>query len=92
MPLISSLLGPEIFSKMSCLMTVCDTPESTNAKNSVVPDRTLTVGRDLNVGSPVDFVDLPNQLPEIALAGFSYVDAVAWAVNSAHTKLVKLFC
>ncbi len=52
MPLISSLLEPEILSKVSRLMTVWDAPESTNAKNSVVPARTLTVGRDLHDGSP----------------------------------------
>ncbi len=51
-PLISSLFELEILLKMSCLLTVCDMPESSSAKISVVPDPIRNVGRDLHVGSP----------------------------------------
>ncbi len=38
---------------------MCYAPESTKAKNSVLPDRTLTVGRDLHVGSPSTLLICP---------------------------------
>ncbi len=58
-PPISSFCDPAILSNVSCRITVCDTPESTNAKNSVVPDRSLIVGRDLHVGSPLTLFICP---------------------------------
>ena len=41
-------------------MTVCDAPESTNARNSIVPARTLTVGWDFHVGS-LYLIDIPSR-------------------------------
>ncbi len=66
-------------------MTVCDASESNNAKNSVLPDRILTVGRDLHVGSPLTLLICPANHRRARWLG-SHIRALLMGCSTAPTQ------
>ncbi len=83
-------------------MTVCNAPESTNAKNSVLPDRTLTVGQDLHVGSLLTLLICPanrrrarwlGSRRRALLSGWSTAprqNLTSWTVGNRRNALTRL--